>query len=265
MILDAAGDVEPGRAIILGAGRSEEIPLAELVSRFDRVILNDRDGSLLEAGIARSGLDRDQAATVERRVADLTGVSDQFLHDLDRGLRSFPDDSAEAAIDWLAHQAEAVRPETFATGETYDLVIASCVLCQLHLPACNGAIALFGARFPGQVEPLRQSPRWFQAIYGLARRMEAGFLESLHGLVAKKGRIYLSDTVQGAFLHPVPGGGWMTDGLYRMTRTTQLSDDLDPRFRVENQGRWHWIVEAPDPSGAIGRLYNVQALVLSVA
>ncbi len=70
--------------------------------------------------------------------------------------------------------------------------------------------------------------------------------------------------MQGALLHLAPDGHWMTEGLYRMTRTPLLSDYLDGRFRVEDRGAWPWIEGTPGAAGQPGRLFNVQALVLAV-
>jgi hypothetical protein len=102
-------------------------------------------------------------------------------------------------------------------------------------------------------------------MYGLAHRMEVAFIDSLPGMLAPNGRIFLSETVQGCFLHPSPDGQWMTDGMYRMTRTTQLRDYIDDRFRVEHHGKWVWVMEPATENGQVGRLYNVQALVLSLS
>jgi SAM-dependent methyltransferase len=260
MILQAAGRVRPGRAIALGAGRCREIPLAELADRFEHVTLVDLDAAMLDDALAGAGLEGSRGARVERRVADLTGVTDRFLEGVDGCLAATPEESVER----LARLAQATRPEAFAADGTYDLVIASCVLCQLHLAACHGAAARFASRFPGQGPLLSQSSVWFHALYGLARRMEDAFVEALRNLVAPGGRIFLSDTVQGALLHPAPDGHWMTEGLFRMTRTPLLSDYLDGRFRVEDRGGWHWIEEPSGAPGQPGKLFNVQALVLAV-
>jgi hypothetical protein len=102
-------------------------------------------------------------------------------------------------------------------------------------------------------------------MFGLARRMEETSVDALHGMVAPRGRIYFSDTVQGALLHEDPEGkGWLSDGFLRMTRTPQLCDYLDARFRIERAGRWLWVMPPSEQEGRAGRLYRVQALVLAV-
>ncbi len=260
----ASSSVRPGEAIVLGAGRCQEIPLGAMVDRFHRVTLVDQSAGLLEEAVTSRGLGVDQNKKIQTIITDMTGVTAGFLGQVAERLDLPGDLSAELAAEGIASLAESIEPAPFTTGQRYDLVVASCVLCQLHLETCNRTIALFARKFPGQEAVLRQSPAWIHALYGLARRMEETFLEALYGLAAPAGRIYLSDTVQSAFLHPTPEGDWITDGVYRMTRTVRLSDYLDNRFRIEREGSWHWIIEPSKSAGMVGRIYNTQGLVLSL-
>jgi hypothetical protein len=265
MILRAADAVRPGRAIALGAGRCREIPLRALAERFERVTLIDHDATKLDEALASSGLDRPGLARIDCRRADLTGLTDRFLRMVSEALASPGAGSPEVAAARLTMLAASAAPLAFSTGAVSDLVIASCVMSQLHVAACHGALDRFSARHPGQLERLRQSPAWIEAMEGLTRRVERTFLQSLAGLVAPSGRIYLSDTVQGAFFQREPGGLWLTDGFHGMTRTTNLRDDLDDeRFQVEGEQRWHWVLEPPANTNLPGRLFEVQALVLSI-
>ena len=185
MILEAAKRVTPGQTIILGAGRCQEIPLVELAERFERVILNDHDESLLVEGLKASGLVGDLESRIQPFVADLTGVTGDFLRRVSEYLPSSSD--PESAAGELAAIAEAARPKVIDTGQTYDLVIASCVLCQLHVDACNRASELFEARFPGHGQFLRRCESWFQAVYRMARRFEQNFIDTTYSLVAPGG------------------------------------------------------------------------------
>jgi hypothetical protein len=257
LILDAAARVRPGRAIVLGAGPCREIPLAELAGRFEALTLNDHDGPALEAALHAAGLD---AGAVRLLVADLTGVTAEFVREVGRRVDEAADPAE--AIEQVARVAEATRPEPFRAGGAFDLVVASCVLAQLHVAACNLAIQRFGARFPDRVDEFRHAERWTGAMFGLARRMESTFIDALHGLAAPDGRIVLSESVRSCFLYPSGDGAWLTNGSYRMTRTTRLADELDDRFHVERQGRWHWVVDPPTAPGQVGRLFFVEGLLL---
>jgi hypothetical protein len=260
LIHQASLSVSPGHVIVLGAGRCQEIPLRELVDRFGWVTLTDRDGSLLHEALTTNGLDAAGRLQVQTIVADLSGIAADYMARVADYLTTARDPAI--AAEHLAVLADDAQPEVFTTGRKYDLVIASCVLCQLHLEACNGTLALFVQAFPGRERDLLQSQAWIGALYGLARRMENTFLDSLAALAALGGRIFLSDTVQSAFLRVGPEGDWITDGVYRMTRTTRLSDYVDARFRIDREESWLWIM-APAP-GAIGRIYNTQGLILTL-
>jgi hypothetical protein len=264
LILQAVKSADGGRAIVLGAGRCREIPLSDLVERFPSVTLNDHDPTLLDAAIEASGLDEERAKRVERRVADLTGVTATFLAAIDVCLDSPVCVSAEDAAERMARVAETVRPARFKAGRRYDLVVASCVLSQLHKAASNLAIARFSARFPGKLHVLRRSLQWTRALYGLARRMETTFMDSLYDLVARGGRVYFSDSVQCGFLHERPDGEWFSDGLYRVTRTAQLNEYLDSRFRIEQAGRWLRVIEPSGEPTGVGRFFRVQAFILAI-
>ena len=261
MILEA-GPARSARAIVLGAGRCTEIPLVELTERFDRTTLVDIDAAELDLAFGLTGLRPEAESRVVKLVADLTGVTDRFVGLVGDELQA--SSHPIEAVERLAAIAEAVRPEGFSTGEQYDLVVASGVLCQLHVSAFRRAIARFVARFPGEAAAIHQSARWVGAMYGLARRMEDAFIDGLPDLLSPGGKVFLSDSVQGGLLHGTAEGRWMIDGVYRMTRTARLADYLDDRSRVEQEAHWRWVVDPPSGPGRLGKLFNVQALVLSL-
>jgi hypothetical protein len=233
--------------------------LKELAERFRGVTLTDHDAARLQEALGTEELDTSARSRIRTIVADLTGVTAGFLDRVEECLAAAHDPVTTA--EHLAVLAESVRPAKFTIGQKYDLVVASCVLCQLHLETCNRTHALFARRYPGGESVLRQSTAWNHAVHRLARRMERTFLDTLYALVARGGRVYLSDTVQCAFLHAAPEGGWRTDGVHRLTPTNQLRDYLDARFEIERQASWLRVVT---PSlDALGRLYDTQGLVLA--
>ena len=208
MILAAAEQVLPEQAIVLGAGLCQEIPLRELVLRFRRITMNDLDKTLLEQAVKNANLTAEQVGKLDMQVTDLTGAADLFVQEAAQCLEKIAEPNA--AMGRLAEVAEAIRPTVLEDAAKYDLVIASCVLCQLHVASYNRVVRLFAAKFPGHERELGQSQPWSQAVYNCARRMEAAFMTGLHRLVTPNGRIYLSDTVQVAFVHGTPNGQWAT-------------------------------------------------------
>ncbi len=94
--------------------------------------------------------------------------------------------------------------------------------------------------------------------------MEARFIDDLVAHLAERGLIYLSDSPQLCYIKLMPDGQWETEGTYRLLRSKELADYLDRRFAPIAQGRWHWIVSPPEKPGDVGRLFDVQAVVLRV-
>jgi len=262
LILAAAETVYPGRAVVLGAGNCLEIPLTELAARFEQVTLNDVDGKLLEQAIAAAQLERPARAKLEIQVADLTGVTEKLLEKFDAALPS-TSDPAEA-IEQMARLVDEQEVAAMPIEGKYELVVASCVLSQLHFALAHRSNERFEARFPNQLEQLRNSPRWAAALLGMARRMEARFIDGLVGLLEQGGLIYLSESPQMCYVKLTDDGNWQTEGTFRMLRTQDITDYVDPRFAVIAHGRWYWVVAPPETAGQVGRLFDVQALVLRV-
>lgn len=264
MIVLAAGRVAPGRAAVLGAGRCSEIPLAELVRRFERVVVNDREplarGEILQA----AGIAAREAGNIDWQVGDLTGLVAPLTTAWSQALAAAADVAAgaEAVYQALKITEPQPMPRELAALAPFDLVVASCMLSQLHNAALATAVRLFDERFPGQAEQFRTSQATAAAFFELARQVEARFIDQLAGLVTPQGRIYLSETVQVCFIEPAGPAHWSTEGTLRMLRTINLADYLDQRFTVERSDRWPWLIETQPPGRS--RLFDVQGLIVGL-
>jgi hypothetical protein len=260
MILQPAELVAPGRAVVLGAGACEEIPLVELIARFAEVTLNDIDAQKLEQAPSAIALDAAARARVKLQPGDLAGVTDALIVRIEQSLAAstrWPD-----AIEAMARAIDEPVSGTFPIAGRFELVVASCVLSQLHFRLTQEASARFDARFPEHGDELRQSDAWKTAVYRLARRMEDRMIDDLRMLVADAGLVYLSETVQMCFITLAPDGRWQSEGTFRMLRTKDLEDYVRGRYQVLARERWEWVVSPPTEPGQTGRLYDVQALVL---
>mgnify|MGYP002621737694 CR=1 FL=1 len=259
MILAAAEAVHPGRAAVLGAGNCTEIPLSELAVRFDKVLVCDVDASTLEAGIAAAMLSDAARAKLDVRFDDLTGVTEPLL----RGIHQILSEASapEAAIERMVELVESQPLPGAGLEDKYDLVVASCVLSQLHFGLLHRSADLFARKF-GDSGQLPRSERWAQTLYDMARRMEARFIDDLAGMLAPGGMICLSATAQMCDIRLNKAGQWASAGTYRMLRTQDLTDYLDKRFTIVAGNRWHWVARPPQEPGDTGRLFDVQALVL---
>jgi hypothetical protein len=213
----------------LGAGACQEIPLAELAARFDKITLNDVDEQPLRQAVEALALEADVRAKIHIEVADLSGVTQTALASIDRLL------------------ATAADPR---------------VLSQLHFDLAHQAAAKLESRFPGAAVDLRRSSAWTAALYRTARQMEERFVDALANVVTDRGLVYLSESVQMCYIELADDGGWQTEGTYRMLRTTDLADYVRGRFAIRARGRWEWIVSPPAAAGETGRMYDMQALVL---
>jgi hypothetical protein len=260
VILRAADMVPQKRAVVLGGGPCEEIPLVALLQQFDEVLLNDLDESPVKRAIDALPKDTGLRGKVSVSIADLTGATADALSRVDQTL--LESDTPASAATAIARALDAVRPEPFPIAGRYDLVVCSCVLVQLHVALTSGTAERFAARFPGQADVLAESTDWQSALARLARRMEERFVDDLANLVTDTGLVYLSESVQVCFLQLAPDGRWQTPGTYRMTRTTDLADYVAARFEVIGRARWEWVVDAPQTATDSGRLFDVQALVL---
>ncbi len=260
LILAAAEWAQPGSALILGAGHCAELPLKELAARFENITLNDIDNAVLDEGLSAAGLTDEERAKLTIHIADLTGVTESLISRIEDILSA--DRDPQAVIEAMAHLLDtALVPGMPITGK-YDLVIASCVLSQLHFGLLHRARLAFDRQFPGKDELLADSVRWTSALFEMARRMEQRFIDNLADHVAPGGFIYLSDSTQICEVKGTPEGKWETAGTQRMLRTRYITDYLDQRFVSVGRERWDWVVTPPLQPGDIGRVYDVQGVVL---
>ena len=247
-----------GRAVVLGAGACREIPLADLVARFDHVTLNDIHPEGVESAAAQ--IDPAGREKLAIQIADLTGMVDPIVSKIRQRLSECVD--PHSAFDAMAESLEASPSGSFSAMGRFHLVIASCVLGQLHYALTHRSDALLEQRFPGHLEQLRNSPRWVANLRQLARRMKATFLDGLVRSTVAGGFIYLADSVQLCNVHLTSSGRWKTGNTYRMLRSAKLEDVLDDRLTVVERARWEWVGTPPSATKLTGRVYEVQALLL---
>jgi hypothetical protein len=260
LILRAAEQAQPERAIVLGAGACRDIPLSELISRFDRITLNDIQPEGIESATAQ--IDPARRETLAIQIADLTGMVDPLVATIRQRLSECTD--PHSACHAMAESLDACPGGSPLGAGQFHLVVASCVLSQLHYALTHRTDALLEQRFPGQLEQLRNSPRWTASLRQISRRMKATFLDGLARLTAPRGLIYLSDSVQLCHVHLTPLGRWKTGRTYRMLRPANLEGILDARFTVVERARWEWVGVPPSATRQTGRVYDVQGLILNI-
>jgi hypothetical protein len=246
--------------LVLGAGQCKEIPLRELVSTFNHVTLNDQDARPLADAVISSELSLVEGSKVQLWRQDLTGTTHTYASEVVATLDKFHRDGPEACAQHISKLTLSTPVASVIGDRTYDFIVASCLLSQLHVRVCDHARELFRARFPDDELKLLTCPSWGLALYTLARRMEEHLIDDIYRLLRPGGRLYLSDTTHCSFLHPSPGNQWFTRGYYLLIRTARLQDYLDERFVTQYLGRWTWTVTSTAPSAQPDRIYLVQAL-----
>lgn len=256
-------DARASHALVIGAGRCREIPLRELLERFDRVTVTDIDPDTLQRGLDETKLTPEERRRVEVIIGDIVGVSEHLVRGIEacfaEGVWTLS--ACEHLVERMASFIESLEPNPAAMQPPYDLVVASCVLSQLHLASVNRVSRQFSQRFPETVK-LDKQPRWRQAVCRLASRMQARFIDLVHDLVSDNGRLYLAATPRVHLIFRAPQGRWKTRETRDMLAHRHLHDFLDDRFVIEAQSQWQWSQPLPADPKKPGDLFDVEAMVL---
>ncbi len=258
MILGAAEQAGGGDAILLGPGRCQEVPLAELCERFNHVTMIEMDRPALDEAIAT--LDGAAKAKIDAREQDLTGVTDSFDQKLGRIVDEA--DDFGSALPTMVQLLQSQQPGYPPVDQQYDLVVASVLLSQLHVAISNRTFERVAAKWPDRVQSLRELREWTDAMLQLTRKIEPAFVDYVQNLACEGGRIFLSATTNVCYIHAADTGEWFTDGRYRMTTHLRMVDYLDDHSVVESTGDWFWVVAEPVAGRSVGTVFVVDAAVL---
>ena len=169
-----------------GAG----IPVDKLAGRFERLVLNDHDESLLAVAFRGVGI-KAEKTRVETIIADLTGVTGAFLSEIDTTTRrsNFIRRRCDGADDAVREGGAARRVRDGRDVRSGRRVVRA--LSASPRGAMRGASARFEAQQLRAQSGLPQAQPWVQAMFALASHMEDAFIDALHDLAATGGRIYI--------------------------------------------------------------------------
>jgi hypothetical protein len=230
-ILDAAGRVEPPRlAVVLGAGKTYDLPIEELAQRFERVVLIDIDADALAATIR----DRAFGPRVQARPMDVTGVTARLARGIESALGSSSPEKAFEALCGSYRLASA--PQLLPAGERADLLVCGMVLSQLGLQPKLAAKRLFERRF-GSIA--RESEmRWSYAWDELELRLQQDHVNALTAQAELA--VLTSDVVH----HATEGESWSVIGSDRLEERVPAFQEILmrrawswPRIRARADGR----------------------------
>jgi hypothetical protein len=238
-ILDAALRVQQTRlAVVLGAGKAYDLPLAELAQRFERVVAIDIDAGALAATVRSAVRERGLLQKIEPRPMDLTGVTRQLVESLEAA-------ATPAAFGDLCRAYRLATPPRFLE-QPADLLVSALVLTQLALPLKLLARRLFESRFGAMPAPLVADWDAFDL------RMQQDHIDALPRQASLA--VLISEVT-----HRVSTGeSWSLIG------SGNLAQRVPAGVRIVTQANWQWPrIRATRESP--GALMDVEALVLSSA
>ena len=260
LILAAADHVEPCEALAIGAGACCEIPVRDLADRFQSVTLHDMNEESLRRAIKNLELPPHLQDRVSTLIAELNGFDGEHLHTIVEGLEHFTEVNEAAAI--VAGRLSQFVPRLLIVSRKQQLVVASCVLSQLHIPILRAILAEFQKFFPQGEEVLTSSPDWNRATFALSEQIERAFLEMLRANVTDAGRVYLSATIHLLNYRVTESGDWQSPGMMRACRFASLEEYTDGLFEIEQKEQWWWEGSTPCLSDQTGHGFRVEGAVL---
>ena len=217
-ILDAAARVaRPHLAVVLGAGKAYDLPLAELAARFERVVLVDIDAAALAAASAATVPDAALRERLELKALDLTGVTSRLAREIQ--LKSTADETLEA-FEQLCRSYRLDAPPRWL-AEPADLIVSSMVLSQLGLQPKLTAKRRFEERF-GRISESQWSA-WNDLEFSLQR-------DHIDALAAHAELAVLSSDV----MHHSGGESWSVVGASR------LEQRIPAYLEIVKQAAWTW-------------------------
>jgi|GEM_PF-5124238 len=189
-VLDAAQQVQPGAALVVGALGCADLPLAELAARFERLTLSDLDLPRLEE-LVRSAIPEAQRERVKLERYDVTGSYVAFAQSVNETVKDAggPAQAEQALLDLLeSYDVGAGSAGLSAAEQKPDLAISAMLLTELgrgYAPCIASALSARGWD-PKAVHrpPLQSSLELLRCllaqhhIHALLRRAKAAVLVS---------------------------------------------------------------------------------------
>lgn len=277
-----AADAPSRRVLIIGAGKCLEIPLASLATQFDHITVTDIDQPRLKEGMRNELRAAPPPATnhhnITAIISDVMGVTAGVNHGIKQVFRmnSDIDHNRETVMARLGRVMDEAEIEPQPLNEPFDLVIASCVLSQLHHGIAAAAKACFRAASPGGLVAPDIRIAWQQLMRPFLERLQTAFIQSLCDWTRPGGLIYLSATPRvhlwefsGGSLSNSDDASWKSRITHRMLVRDALREFIKSLpVTIEQQDQFQWPEREPQGSrsrrGRLkpGMLFDVEALIL---
>ena len=213
-------------AVVLGAGKAHDLPLAELAKGFERLVLVDIDAEALAATSA-AALPEGMRRKVQLRAMDLTGVSARLVREIE----------ATDSYEQLCASYRLASPPRLVPGdERADLLVSALVLTQLALPA-----KLFARKCAEQRSgpiPHNTEPPWVKAFDALDLRMQQDHIDAL---TTQADLAVLTSEVTHHVTTQIPGGSDRDTGeVWSLIGADQLDKRIPATMEIVASSGWSW-------------------------
>lgn len=244
-VLEAAHAATPGSVVVCGALATPELPLAELASRFERVILNDLDLAELEA-LVRRAIPEQHRERVKLERYDPTGSYAAFAAGIASTLQTASAAEAEPAlVTFLQSYDVGAGSAGLTEGETQpDLAVSAMLLSEL------------GRGYTVHLQRAFEARGWDPAAAGRAPLQPAVALLSrlveqhhIHALLRRAKSAVLLSAVSQVTLRRLPNGQNAAEGEPNdLLSVEHLAERLPETAQTKAEQSWEW--SQPRPEGA---------------
>jgi hypothetical protein len=229
---------EPRRAIVLGAGNANDIPLSHLTDEFNQVTLVDVDPVALDRAV--SSLSRRQLGRVVLTQADIDGRIGNLITDLQTTARTEPlfADFLHGATDAIAKHTRSPRPP--ALGSDYNLVCSHLVLSQLaslpqHFIETDIVEPKYDRQLSGRLPQSDDEVALMRAFAALDQDMGRQHIDQLAQLASPTAAVHFADTYASADLTATP------PDVVPTLDDAEIQETIAARFtRAMPRMRWLW-------------------------
>lgn len=214
-------------AVVLGAGKAYDLPLAELAKGFERVMLVDIDAAALAATCAAAVPDAALRRKFDLHAMDLTGVAARLVREIE----------SSASFEALCASYKLASPPRLVPGaQRADLLVSALVLTQLALPAKLLAREVHERKHG----PIGRGPEpaWVKAFDELDLRMQQDHIDAL---TAQADLAVLTSEVMHHVTVQVPGGSDRNTGAsWSLVGAAQLEQRMPPSMEIVASNIWSW-------------------------
>ena len=259
-VLDAARQVEPGAALVVGALACPDLPLAELAARFERLTLNDLDLARLEE-LVRTEIPEAHRARVKLERYDLTGSYVAFTQSAKDAVDGAdgPAHAEQALVSLLeSYDVGAGSAGLSAAEEKPDLAVSAMVLTELGAGYAKCIGSALSAR--GWAPEAAQRPP-LQSSLGLLRCLLAQ--HHIHALLRRAKAAVLVSAVSEVELRGGPGKAVPVGEPTDLLLVERLEERLPTVAEIKAEQSWEWRRDAQLGTEKRSVLTLVEAILVS--